>query len=145
MILATFWEAKTDKIRKKNVFKNMRFFDFDFFEFFGNFSTFWLDFGKPWALQKLPKIAKNVILIAFICQGAPKSHSLASKTPCGRPKRCSEADSLPSGRPKRSRIQNFCKCTFAAVLTKLSLMESTGRRWNRREDTSIYIYIYIYI
>ena len=142
----------------------MSFFDFDFFEFFGNFSTFWLDFGKPWALQKLPKFIKNVFLNAFICQDAPKNLSPASettfkgqqnaiwslKTPFQASKtllqygkriqnfcKCTFAAVLTLQCSKR--IQNFCKCTFAAVLTKPSSMESTGGL------QYLYVYIYIYI
>ena len=37
----------------------MCFFDFDFLQFFCDFKGFWLDFGRPWALQKLKKIRKN--------------------------------------------------------------------------------------
>ena len=36
---------------------------------FCDFWGFWLDFGRPWALQKLKKIRKNRFLIAFSFEG----------------------------------------------------------------------------
>ena len=47
----------------------MCFFNFDFFSFFFDFLRFWLDLGRPRALQKLKKIRKNRFLIAFSFEG----------------------------------------------------------------------------
>ena len=47
----------------------MWFFNFDFFSFFFDFSWFWLDFGRPRALQKLKKIRKNRFFFAFRFEG----------------------------------------------------------------------------
>ena len=60
------------KIKKKMVLKNMWFFDFDFFSFFCDFEGFWLDFGRPWALQKLKKKNKK---IRFFCVAVLKEGS----------------------------------------------------------------------
>ena len=57
------------KNRKKMVLKTMCFFDIEFSSLFFDFSRFWLDFGRPWALQKLKKIRKNRFLIAFSFEG----------------------------------------------------------------------------
>ena len=47
----------------------MCFFNFDFFNFFFDFSWFWLDFGRPRALQKLKKNRKNRFFLAFRFEG----------------------------------------------------------------------------
>ena len=39
------------------------------FSFFFDFSRFWLDFGRPRALQKLKKIRKNRCFFAFRFEG----------------------------------------------------------------------------
>ena len=45
------------------------FFNFDFFNFFLDFSRFWVDLGRPQALQKLKKIKKNRFFLAFCFEG----------------------------------------------------------------------------
>ena len=47
------------------VLKNMYFFNFDFLRYFGDFFRFWLDLGRPWALQKFEKIRKNRVMNAI--------------------------------------------------------------------------------
>ena len=59
LIWESFSEAKTTKNREKMILKNMYFCNFHFFAFFRDFLRFWLDFGRPWALQKFKKIRKN--------------------------------------------------------------------------------------
>ena len=57
------------KNQKKKVLKTLCFFDIDFSSLFFDFSRFWLDFGRPRALQKLKKIRKNRFFFAFRFEG----------------------------------------------------------------------------
>ena len=47
----------------------MWFFNFGFFSFFFDFSRFWLDFGRPRALQKLKKIKKIDLFSRSVLKG----------------------------------------------------------------------------
>ena len=63
--MESFSEAKTTKNQEKIVLKNMCSFSFDFYSFFFGFFGFWLDFGRPQAVQKSIKIQKNRVRAAF--------------------------------------------------------------------------------
>ena len=51
--------------QEKVVLKNMCFFNSVFLVLFFDFLQFWVDFGKPWALQKSVKNQKNWVRDAF--------------------------------------------------------------------------------
>ena len=51
--------------------KNAYFFNFDFLAFFSDFFEFWLDFGRPRAVQKFKKIEKTDFLTrSFLKEGS---------------------------------------------------------------------------
>ena len=50
--------------------KSTCFSDFDFSALFRDFYRFWLDFGRPWALQKFKKITQDAPKVDFgMCLG----------------------------------------------------------------------------
>ena len=67
--LDSFSEAETTKNREKIVLKSVCYFKLRFFRFFCDFSRFWLDFGKPRAVQKFKKFEKNRFCDTFSFEG----------------------------------------------------------------------------